>query len=328
MAYDESWDRPHEPGSDPLWQESDCYWFFDRKTGVGGYHRLGQFTNKGTGQEMINAFRTGGHRFRLLREHGGEACKRTLTGQSVGNSTAETLGQGRMRYTWDAPECDANLEFYEAFYEPRDWVKSSARHAGASAVEAKMNTGGHLECSGRIRGTVRLGKDVFEIDALAHRDRSWGARDYRAAYQHRMVTGTLGPELSWATFVMRLSGGVCAHAGFVDRHGVSEDIARVEVITGFADDGLTVADLRCRIHLTGGESIDINGPAAEGFCALTDGWLVSSHHYIECGDSGFTILDATNRPSKGDYMPSQGEVDAVCMTDGLSPIGNYGSFRR
>lgn len=323
MEYNESWDRPHKSGPERLWQESDCYWFFDRRSGVGGYHRIGQFTNQQTGQEMINAFKLGGQRFRLLKDHGIADCRRWETGQGVGASTAETLGDRRMRYSWDEPDCAADLEFYEAFYDPRDWTKPSSRHAGSVAVEQKMNTGGHLECSGRIRGKVRVGEDVFEIDALAHRDRSWGARDYKAAYQHRMVTGTMGPELSWATFVMRLTGGLCAHAGFVDRGGVSEDIAKVDVITGFADDGLTVADLRCRIHLVSGESIDVRGAAAEGFCALTDGWLVSSHHYIACGEAGFTILDTTNRPSKGDYIPSPDEVVAACLVDGLSPAGNY-----
>ena len=63
MTYDESWDRPHRPGANPLWQESDCYWFYDAAKGVGGFHRIGQTPAKGIGQVMLFVFDEGGEGF-------------------------------------------------------------------------------------------------------------------------------------------------------------------------------------------------------------------------------------------------------------------------
>lgn len=327
MAYDHSWDVPHRPGTSLLWQESDCYWFYDARNQVGGYHRIGQFPNQRTGQVLLFVYKAGAERFRTLLEHDAASCLRSEDGQTVGTSTAKALGDGVMAYTWAEEGCSAELQFSEPFYTPRSWMKDEAAHGGANAVKGQMNTDGHLEVSGRLRGTIRLGSETIELDALAHRDRSWGARDYRSAYQHRMVSGTLGPELSWATFIMHLDNGVGAKAGFVARNGETTDIRDIQVLTEFDYDGLTVSSVRSKLLLNDGSEVEVSGNADQGFCALTDGWLVSSHHFIRVGAEGFTILDVTNRPSKGSYAPQQAELSEVCATDGFSPVGNYGRLR-
>jgi hypothetical protein len=327
MSYEDSWDRPHQPGENALWQESDCYWFYDAKAGVGGYHRIGQFPNKETGQAMVFVYRAGGERFRLLQEHGADRCSREGDGQRVGSSSALALGDGTMEYAWSEADSEALLRFSEPFYTPRSWMKDEGAHDGANAVKGQMNTDGHLEVSGRLRGRMRLGAGWIELDALAHRDRSWGVRDYRSAYQHRMVTGTLGPQLSWATFIMHLENGIVAKAGFVARDGVTTDVRDVQALVEFDYDGLTVSGLRTRLLLEDGSHVDVNGTADQGFCALTDCWLVSSHHFIPLGGGGFTILDVTNRPSKGTYVPRQAELSVVCSTEGLSKAGDYAGLQ-
>ena len=52
-VFSDHWDCPHQFSDEPSWQESDCYWFYDVKLGVGGFHRIGQKQNKGTGQLML-----------------------------------------------------------------------------------------------------------------------------------------------------------------------------------------------------------------------------------------------------------------------------------
>ena len=49
---------------------------------------------------------------------------------------------------------------------------------------------------------------------------------------------------------------------------------------------------------------------------------MSSHHFVPIANHqppGFTILDMTNRPSKGTYVPQPGEVGSICVRDGLEP---------
>jgi hypothetical protein len=69
--------------------------------------------------------------------------------------------------------------------------------------------------------------------------------------------------------------------------------------------------------------VEVSGICDQGFSAVTDGWLVSSHHFIPLGREGFTILDVTNRPSKGNYIPRQAELSEVGITEGLSKSGDY-----
>ncbi len=321
-AYDDSWECPHAAGPGDLWQESDCYWFYDGKSGIGGYHRIGYYPNRGTGQTLLFVFRSGGLRFRRLGAFSGDACHRRLAGQTAGFSTADFLGEGRMRFTWTEDDSAGELIFSDPFYKPRSWTADETGESGAGAVRRSMNTGGHLEVSGRLRGRIRLGTDWFELDALAHRDRSWGERDYRAAWQHRMVTGTVGPELSWASYIIQLDNGHVARAGFVARNGDTTDLEDVRVLTEIDTDGLSVSAVKARLVLRGGAHIDLSGRAADAFMAVTEDWLVSSHTIIPLklhGTSGFTVLDMTNRPGKGHHVPGPADVASICAGDGLQP---------
>ncbi|MDF8332213.1 DUF7065 domain-containing protein [Novosphingobium cyanobacteriorum] len=328
MSYEHSWDCPHQPDAFDNWQESDCYWFFDSKARVGGYQRIGQFPNRGTGQVLAFAFAEGGLRFRHSHEDVAANCARDANSQRVGNHWARALGNGVMSFGWTEDGCSADLTFSEPFYEPRSWMKHEADEAGAAEVSRSMNTGGHLEVAGRIRGHIVIGGETHEIDALAHRDRSWGRRDYKLAHQHRMVTGTIGPELSWATYIMHLANGMVAKAGFVARHGVTTDIDDIRVLTELDWDGLTVSRLRTQLLLRDGSEIEVSGPSIEGTTFETEDWLLSSHHIVSVGSTGFTVLDITNRPQKGDFMPSASDVSKVCRTAGLSPSGDYTAFQR
>lgn len=48
---------------------------------------------------------------------------------------------------------------------------------------------GHLDQPGRYQGTIRLGDDVYEVDAYGMRDRSWGPRSQFGATLHGAVRG-------------------------------------------------------------------------------------------------------------------------------------------
>ena len=122
MAYSHNWDCPHPPGPDAKWQESDCYWFYDANAGVGGYHRIGQRVNDGTATVLLFAFKAGGKRYRLMRDYAGVEASRNATGQRVGSSRVDALGDGMIAFGWDEPGCAADLRFKDPFYTPRGWT--------------------------------------------------------------------------------------------------------------------------------------------------------------------------------------------------------------
>src|SRR5258708_2093581 len=145
MAYDSSWDRPHMPGDQANWQESDCYWFYDLERGVGGFHRIGQKPNQATGQITAFVFAKDGDRFVLNDSYSNhrsiEPADRWETGHRVGTHVAEAFAEKRMRFSWEESECSASLEFYESFHAPRNWSKTGH----SDNFMSNINSDGHLE---------------------------------------------------------------------------------------------------------------------------------------------------------------------------------------
>lgn len=329
MAYDVSWDKPHQPSDDLHWQESDCYWFYDAQQGVGGFHRIGQRPNVGKGQITLFAFKEQGERYVLSSgdrsEIGLTADARQESKQIVGSHTAQALGDGRMRFTWEEDGCAGDVEFYECFYLPRNWSKTGH----SDEFMSNINSDGHLECSGRLRGPIRIGNETYQIDALCHRDRSWGFRDSSLVSMHRyrMFSGTVGPELSFATFLLDLKGGPAMVAGFVVRDGVDLDVRDLRVMTTFDSDGITPLGAVGVLSLENGEEVRIECTCVQGFMtpvpeagsATLDHISVFSYQ----GKTGFLDLELCNNPGRGTYVPSQDDVTFAAVDQGLSKSVAY-----
>ncbi len=323
MTYDRSIDCPHTPGENPLWQESDCYWFYDETSGVGGFNRLGQRPSKETGQLQLFLFKKGGKRFSLQDEDvPGSDCARWETGQRVGNATAESLEDMNVRWTWDEPNCSGELEFYDSFYEPRDWTKKKEN----DAISNTMNDGGHLECSGRVKGIVRIGTETFQINGLAHRDRSWGARDHNVVRQHRMYTGTVGPALSWATATMQFRGGQSVNFGFVVVDGVEYDIENLECLAEVAFDTYSVKRGTLIVTYDGGKHLEISARSVQGFVTNMFGMTSTDHiATVTYGShAGFCDLEASFLLGGHSTPPTPEEVFLACNELGLSDCSDYG----
>jgi hypothetical protein len=101
VTYDVNWDRPHPPGPQELWQESDAYWFYDAEAGVGGFHRVGQKPNLGL--VTVFAFARDGERVTLndsyTRPRVIGSADRWATGHRVDGHVAESLGSQKMRFS-------------------------------------------------------------------------------------------------------------------------------------------------------------------------------------------------------------------------------------
>lgn len=329
MVYDVSWDKPHTPSGEAFWQESDCYWFYDQKQGVGGFHRIGQRPNAGRGQVTVFAFKEGGERYVLSA---GEAAQVDLTAdarqeskQVVGTHTAEALGDGKMRFAWTEDGCRADLEFYETFHTPRNWSKTGH----SDDFMSNINSDGHLECSGKLRGSINIGGETYEIDALCHRDRSWGFRDNSRASMHRyrMFSGTVGRELSFASFLLDLKDGPKMVAGFVARDGVDFDVRDLRVMTTFDSDGITPLAAVGVLALENGEEIRIESKSIQGFLTPVPEAGAASQDHISTftynGKTGFLDLELCTNPGRGSYVPTQSDVTFTAVDQGLSKSVAY-----
>jgi len=329
MTYDSSWDCPHSPSSEANWQESDCYWFYDPDRGVGGFHRIGQKPNLATGQITAFVFARDGERFVLNDSYTNHRSigpeDRWASGHRVGTHVAEALGDQKMRFRWEEPECDSDLEFYESFHAPRNWSKTGH----SDSFMSNINSDGHLECAGKLRGTVRIGSRTYDIDALAHRDRSWGFRDNGRVSMHRyrMFSGTVGPELSFASFLLDLKSGGRMVAGFVSRHGVDEDVRGLRVVTAFDSDGLSPMSAIAILTLESGEAVKIHCEGVQGFMTPVPEAGPASSDTISTftygGKTGFLDLELSTNPGRGTYVPTADDLTLLAIEPGLSTSVSY-----
>lgn len=77
--------------------------------------------------------------------------------------------------SWRSAEASLDLAF-DGFHPPYAY---GAHEAGCPSFAASDR----IEQSGHLKGRLTLGARTFEIDALGHRDHSWGTRDW-GAFQH------------------------------------------------------------------------------------------------------------------------------------------------
>jgi len=320
--YAPDWDLPHHPGPEDSWQESDCYWWFDKALGIGGWHRIGQYENQALGQSSIFLYEIGGSRFldRSVAVPGAE-CRRTATGQNVGRSAVECLAPQIMRYRYVSDRASVDLQFAESFYEPRDWM-IGGRHEKALATET-----GHLEVGGRIRGKVQIGNREAEVDALAHRDRSWGPRNLHGLDVLWFCNGTAGPDLSWTVMDVRLSSGHKRTVGFIARGKQTEDINRVEVNVITAADAIT--PLRGFVTLASASgAIDLDIHTNQGFMQrIAPGPFIvidqSSRVFVD-GREGFADFGVVQNALHGEHLPeTEAEVRLTCVVDGTSTFQSH-----
>jgi hypothetical protein len=322
-SYDSSWDCPHLPGLESSWQESDWLTFYDPVKGVGGVVRIGQEPNRQKGQPNLFVFALGGLRF-LMKDVGGrgldcdiQPADRWGTGCRVAGHSVDALGEARMRFQWGYPETTGDLEFDDNFYVPRDWSTSDR---GADVI-AGLNADGHLECAGRLRGSVRIGEQRYQLNCFAHRDRSWGVRDH---YMRRMnraygAWGTIGPELSFAIMRLELNDGRQLATGFVDRNGGSEDIADVTLHTTLDADLASPLRGVVIMSLVTGEIIRVECNLVQAHGGFAPGISFNAVGTIEyAGMTGFCDYSATANPSRGEHILTTDDVYGLAVEAGLS----------
>lgn len=313
-AYDVSWDCPHPHSDHERWQESDCYWFYDAKTGVGGFHRVGQQPNRMKGQVSVFVFAKDSERYVSSSEHDYRPEDRWATGQRVGGHTAVSLGNKEMQFTWDEADSSADLHWYESFHEPRNWPLH------ARYFMSFVNSDGHLECAGRLRGAVRIGEKTYQIDALAHRDRSWGYRGGETSGQrYRMFSGTVGPEFSIASYSLDLIDGGRSRAGHVLRNGVEHDVVDLRVLTTFDSDGYSPLGGTALITLNNGEVLEVECRGIQGRGGLFSDTIAEITY---AGKTGFVDLELQNNPGRGTHMPQPHEL-TLLAPPGLTKCVSY-----
>jgi hypothetical protein len=209
--------------------------------------------------------------------------------------------------------CDVDVVF-ENFYPILGLWGDDEAAALTESVAA-----GHFECSGRITGRARLGDRTYEIEALGHRDHSWGIRHWNAWNSHRWCTGSCGPELSFAAFTSHLPDGTLLTGGYVVRDGTPVRAESAEVVVYLEADGLTHRGGEATLRFPGGEDVRLRCDAMDGVLFHhRDSWLVDTACRVQDseGRRGVCNLEVSNNPLGGVRAPTL--ALRAAMLDGLT----------
>jgi hypothetical protein len=283
------------------------------EAGIGGIIRIGHEPryNGGVSALWFGVVTRDGVRYRRNGAPELTDADRLENGFGAFGGSYRAIFDGRMRYLADDDDLHMELEV-EDFYPRTDFFPPDAGTVSEDFASA------HYECSGAIRGLVRLGDIDYEVDGLCHRDHSWGPRRWDTLLNHRWMPGTFGPELSFGSIAWNGVDGSLRQFGYVVRNREVTLAERVDIAVTMEADGVTYRSGSSRWWLPGGEILEIDAAPYDG--------TISEHHGVGCVDSicelerdgraGFCDLEVSTNPRAG-TAPIRTAVRAN-NADGLS----------
>ena len=140
----------HPAGDDPDWQESAYLAWYDRSTGLGGNHRMGNELNRETANLWCGVYQRGGARFRcngedlpLVRLHEAGVC--------AGPQRIVQDGD-RLYFVLDGDGCRIEFEIEDS--GQRAYANAQTFTGSSGATGTIFSNNFHVFC--RVRGTVSL----------------------------------------------------------------------------------------------------------------------------------------------------------------------------
>lgn len=223
----------HELGPEPNFNESMYFNVVDPGTLLGGFFRLGNRANEGTGEMTIclslpdgrvafmfqrpkvttnDAFDSAGMRFEVLEPF--VALRVSYEGTVLLLDDPMVLVDPRAAFTTSptAP-CRVTLEYagLSAMVggEPDQPVEASGEEFAR----------GHYEQLVSATGSVTVGEARYEVHGFGLRDHSWGPRYWQAPWYYRWLTANFGPDLGFMGSRIARRQGNGLRGGFVWQDG-------------------------------------------------------------------------------------------------------------
>lgn len=293
FIFDSSADLTHEFEADPSWQESSVFAWNDLENGVSGFWRLGQEPVIGALNSSFGVSTLDGQRFR----HNVTGVPMVVGDRGPTHMAHENklrVDLDTLSITIDFPECEARLQFTD-FLPLFDYLNQVKREGGRGEI------GHHIEMPGRLRGTMRIGDRDIKLDALAHRDRSWGPRDWSRVRATRWWPCVFGEDLSLHMLTVVDTNPVVMKVGYLYRDGVMKRIADLDCLVTIEADGVSARSASGHILLEDGEELDIAFTPHDSFMMFVRGYSANeTMGTVRLGDRvGMSHLEICTNPSGG-----------------------------
>ncbi|HTS15437.1 MAG TPA: hypothetical protein VMH24_07200 [Candidatus Sulfotelmatobacter sp.] len=219
----------HELGAEPNFNESMYFNVFDPKRRVGGFFRLGNRANEGTGEMTVcvylpdgrvgfmfrrpevttnDAFDAAGMRFDVVTPF--EELRVAYDGSVVLMDRPLEMADPRSAFTANPHvACRVALTYTKVAPmfggEPEDRVEAPEEEFAR----------GHYEQLVAATGTIVVGDHAYEIDGFGLRDHSWGPRYWQAPWYYRWLTANFGADFGFMGSRIARRDGDGIRGGFV-----------------------------------------------------------------------------------------------------------------
>ncbi len=223
----------HELGPEPNFNESMYFNCVDASTGVGGFFRLGNRANEGTGEMTVclylpdgrvafmfqrpkvttnDAFDAAGMRFEVVAPF--TELTVAYEGPVVILEDPLDMADPRQAFTSN-PHADCSVELryrgLSAMFggEPDDAVERPGEEFAR----------GHYEQLVSASGEVRVGEEMWEVQGYGLRDHSWGPRYWQAPWYYRWLTANVDDGFGFMGSRIARRDGPGTRGGFVWEDG-------------------------------------------------------------------------------------------------------------
>jgi hypothetical protein len=291
--YNVSDEGSHAPGPDPWWQESVFVHWYDAGNKVGGVHRIGHEPHANGGEAAVQCFVFDAHsRYRRVGRVPLLPAETERGFRAAGSTWDIEDGLPRVRVKEDGLELDLRID---NFYPLTDFFPS-----GGSMVDDFAKH--HYETSGRARGTAAINGREYAVDALCHRDHSWGPRRWDMLLSHRWVSGSLGPELSFGSMAWHAIDDSTVSIGYIVRDGELILAESVDIVTFMETDAMTHRGGILTLNLPGEEQLRAHCTVVNGVVTTNHGvyWVDSLCEVtLDDGRTGFCDFEISTNPRAG-----------------------------
>jgi hypothetical protein len=241
----------HEVTAESNFNESMYFNVVDPTQGIGGFFRLGNRPNEGTGEMTVclylpggragfmfqrpevtsnERFDAGGLRFEVIEPF--EELTVAYAGKVVLLDDPLELVDPKAAFTAN-PYADAEVRLTYTRVSDMFGGEPDQPHEAPGEEFAK----GHYEQLVRARGSIRVGDDEWEVDGFGLRDHSWGPRFWQAPWYYRWLTANVGDDFGFMASRVARREGDGTRGGFVWDDGKIHLCDHAEIATEWTDTG-------------------------------------------------------------------------------------------
>ena len=276
-------DYTHALGSEPNFNESMYFNFFDPEQSLGGFVRLGNRANEGRAEMTVclflpdgrvlftfgrpgiahnDAFDAGGLRFEVLEPT--ERLRTTFAGRVLDLADPRAMADPAAAFK-TSPRRTLALDLTHEATGP---MYGNSRDVEEESRSAERQFGkAHYEQHMAVRGTIEVDGEVRPITGYGLRDHSWGPRHWQAIERYEWLTMNFGPDFGAMVTCIQTDAEHRREGGVLVRDGVLSPIGTATITAEYDDGGLYHRTVTAAVETRDGEALEITG-TVKGFIPL------------------------------------------------------------